>query len=347
MIMNKKILVTGSSGHLGAALVITLRQRGFDVISIDIKPSNTTDIVGSITDKKFINSCMRDVDSVIHTATLHKPHIVTHSYEKFIETNVLGTLNILKLSKLMNVKSFIYVSTTSTFGDALIPDKGLPAAYIDESTNTIPKNIYGVTKQSAEDLCQIFHRNYNLPCLVLKLSRFFQEEDDCRIARKNFDSDNLKANEYLYRRVDIQDAVEAIILAMEKAPRKKFNRYIISANSPFSKDDMAMLRINAPSVVEKYFPEYVEIYKDFNWKMNSIIDRVYINTKAREELGWSPVFDFKHVLTSLKLGKNFRSPLALEIGSKGYHDEIFEDGPYPVFEYTIQPPHIEEIDGYV
>ncbi|MCL1127348.1 NAD-dependent epimerase/dehydratase family protein [Shewanella surugensis] len=330
--MIKNILVTGSSGHLGASLVIILKQRGFNVVSIDLKPSDTTDIVGSINDTKLIYRYMKGVDAVIHAAALHKPHIMTHSYTMFLESNTLGTLNLLEASKLMNVKSFIYISTTSTFGDALIPEQGLPAAYIEELTQAIPKNIYGVTKKNAEDLCQIFHRNYKLPCLILKLSRFFQGDDDCKLARSLFSSDNLKANEYLYRRVDVQDAVDAIILAMEKAPKIKFDRYIISANCPFSKKDMPALRLNASSVVQKYFPNYIDIYQDLNWRMNTVIDRVYVNDKARRELNWQPKFDFKYVLNALIRGHNYRSPLAVEMGSKGYHDEVFANGPYPIFE---------------
>jgi hypothetical protein len=60
------------------------------------------------------------------------------------------------------------------------------------------------------------------------------------------------------------------------------------------------------------------------------IDRVYVNERARTELGWEPVYDFKTVVDRLAAGEDFRSPLARLIGSKGYHAEQFGDGPYPV-----------------
>ncbi len=60
------------------------------------------------------------------------------------------------------------------------------------------------------------------------------------------------------------------------------------------------------------------------------IDRVYVNRRAVTELGWRPKHDFRSVLDSLRTGDDFRSPLAREVGSKGYHDVVFEDGPYPV-----------------
>ena len=47
-------------------------------------------------------------------------------------------------------------------------------------------------------------------------------------------------------------------------------------------------------------------------------------------MGWRPEFDFAHVLDSLRVDRDFRSPLAREIGSKGYHDRLLGDGPYHV-----------------
>src|SRR5258708_38584454 len=106
---------------------------------------------------------------------------------------------------------------------------GAPAAWIDEEVSPRPKNIYGVTKAAAEDLCQLFHRNQKLPCLVLRTSRFFPEEDDSKEARDGFSDDNLKVNEYLHRRVDIEDIVSAHLLAAERAPALGGRKYIISA----------------------------------------------------------------------------------------------------------------------
>src|SRR5437762_11013629 len=150
---------------------------------------------------------MQGVDVVIHAATLHKPHIATHSDQEFLDTNVTGTLNLLQEAKIQGAKSFIYTSTTSTFGDMLTPPKNEPAIWVTEETEAIPKNIYGVTKAAAEDLCQIFYRNLKLPCLILKTSRFFPEEDDKRSIRDLYEDENIKVNEYLYRRVDIEDVV--------------------------------------------------------------------------------------------------------------------------------------------
>lgn len=198
--MYGKVLVTGSSGHLGEALVSTLQARGHAVVGVDLLPGAHTHRVGTIADRAFVREAMAGVDVVLHPATLHKPHVATHSRQEFIDTNLTGTLNLLEEAVAGGVRAFVYTSTTSVFGDALVPPPGEPAAWITEDVRPEPKNIYGVTKAAAEDLCQLFQRNQKLPCIVLRTSRFFAEEDDDRRARESFSDANLKANEFLYRR---------------------------------------------------------------------------------------------------------------------------------------------------
>src|ERR1700676_3333724 len=127
-----KILVTGSSGHLGEALVRTLRDKNCEVIGVDIISSEFTNAAGSIVDPRFVKRCMAGVDAVIHTATLHKPHVATHSRQSFVETNITGTLNLLEEALLGGVSSFVFTSTTSAFGSALTASPGSPAAWITE-----------------------------------------------------------------------------------------------------------------------------------------------------------------------------------------------------------------------
>jgi len=83
-------------------------------------------------------------------------------------------------------------------------------------------------------------------------------------------------------------------------------------------------------VVRERVAEYEAAYRERGWKMFPGIDRVYVNERARTELGWNPHYDFARVIECVKAGEDFRSPLARVIGSKGYHDEVFAEGPYPV-----------------
>jgi UDP-glucose 4-epimerase len=324
------ILVTGSAGHLGEALVRTLLDAGRRPRGVDIKPSAFTHAVGSISDRGFVRTCMRGVDAVLHAATLHKPHVATHTRQAFVDTNVTGTLNLLEEATAAGVGAFVFTSTTSVFGRALTPPSGAAAAWITEDVVPVPRNIYGVTKAAAENVCELFHHTGGLPCLILRTSRFFPEPDDNKRTRQAYDDANVKSNEFLYRRADIEDVVDAHLLALEKAPAIGFGRYIVSATTPFTRDDLPELRADAAAVVRRRVPRYEEVYASRGWSMFPAIDRVYVNERARNALGWSPKYDFTRVIDLVRAGEDPRSPLARTIGSKGYHADTYADGPYPV-----------------
>jgi nucleoside-diphosphate-sugar epimerase len=324
------ILVTGSSGHLGEGLMRCLVAEKRAARGLDIKPSPFTTHVGSITDRSAVRAAMDGVAAVIHTATLHKPHVATHGRQDFVDVNITGTLNLLEEAVAAKAGAFVFTSTTSVFGDALRPPPGAPAAWITEEVRPVPTNIYGVTKHAAEDLVALFRKLHGLPGIVLRTSRFFPEQDDLRAVREGYEDANAKANEFLHRRVDIEDVAAAHLLALERAPALGFERFIISATTPFRPEDLAELRTDAAAVLARRRPAYVEEYRRRGWSMFPSIDRVYVNAHARETLGWRPRHDFSSIIAALSRNEDPRSPLARAIGAKGYHDRTFQDGPYPL-----------------
>jgi nucleoside-diphosphate-sugar epimerase len=325
-VRSEKVLVTGSSGHLGEALVRTLREHGHDVVGLDVLDSPTTTVTGSVADRDVVRACLAGVRAVLHPATLHKPHVGSHDRQAFVDTNITGTLTLLEESVAAGVESFVFTSTTSTFGRALTPGRGAPAAWITEDVVPIPRNVYGVTKTAAENLAELVHRDHGLPVLILRTSRFFPEPDDRDEIRTAYPDANVKATEYLYRRVDIADVVDAHLLAMARAPELGFDRFVVSATTPFTEADLPALHADAPSVVARLFPDQPAEYARRGWRMFGEIDRVYVNARARELLGWAPRYDFRYVLDRLKADEDPRSPLARAIGAKGYHD--VSTGPY-------------------
>ncbi|RBY81366.1 NAD(P)-dependent oxidoreductase [Blastococcus sp. TF02-09] len=326
--MTGRVLVTGSAGHLGEALVRTLREAGRDVVGLDRLASPSTDVVASVTDRESVRRAMEGVTAVLHTATLHKPHVGTHSRQDFVDTNVTGTLVALEEAVAAGVGAFVFTSTTSAFGRALTPGDGAPAAWITEDVVPRPLNIYGTTKVAAEDLCELLARDAGLPCVVLRTSRFFPAADDSDQVRTGYADANAKVNELLYRRADLHDVVDAHLAAIDRAPGLGFGRYVVSATTPFGPEDLAELHRDAPAVVERLFPEYRDVYARLGWRMFPRIDRVYVNERARADLGWRPRYDFAHALDLLRSGAPARSPLAVAIGAKGYHDVSI--GPYTV-----------------
>lgn len=322
------ILVTGAAGHLGCALMLSLPSLGYTPIGIDILNSATTTHVGSIADRQFVEKLFVDypkIRHVLHTATLHKPHVESHTKSDFVNTNITGTLNLLEASTGLGpgrIESFIFLSTTSVFGQALSPKAGSPAVWIDESVTPVPKNIYGVTKAAAEDLCRLQHMQTSLPVLVLRTSRFFPEPDDDEGRRAAMGDENLKCLELAYRRTDIADVVSACVAGMQRAKEIGWGKYIISAPPPFpnNAETLRMLDSDAGKVYRECIPGIEVVFNKQDWKFLPRLDRVYDSNKALQELGWKPTFTIQYAMEKIAKGEEWRSQLTFQVGKKGYHD---------------------------
>ncbi|RWE40624.1 MAG: NAD(P)-dependent oxidoreductase [Mesorhizobium sp.] len=299
-----RILLTGSSGWLGSALAPLLRGLGHDVTGLDPVSSAETRIVGSIADRDLVMRAVGEnrIEAIIHSGALHKPNIESHANSDFIATNVQGTLNLLDAAVAANMQRFVFTSTTSLMISQAIRDgfKGgaRRAAWLTEAMSPEPRNIYGVTKLSAEHLCRLYHLQHGLPVVVLRTARFFPEADDMAHAIEQSDA-NTKANELLFRRLTVDDAARAHVAALEKAPELGFDIFIVCAPTPFQPDDCADLIADAPSVVARYYPEFPALYARKGWTMFSSIDRVYDASRARDRLGFACRTSFADVLTAL------------------------------------------------
>ncbi|RWY49208.1 NAD-dependent epimerase/dehydratase family protein [Mucilaginibacter gilvus] len=150
-----KVLVTGSSGQLGSATVTQLNAYGHEVTGIDVMPAATTHQLIDIKDKEAVEAITKGFDAIIHTAALHGKHFeLNYPRGAFIQTNILGTLNLLNACVVNGVKRFLYTSTTSIYGEALV-DKD-KAVWVDETLAERPRDIYDITKQTTEQLCRDF-----------------------------------------------------------------------------------------------------------------------------------------------------------------------------------------------
>jgi UDP-glucose 4-epimerase len=298
------VVLTGSSGWLGRFLAPRLRAAGHSVVGLDVAPGPDTQVLGSVADPHAVAAAFAQapVQGVIHAAALHKPDLARHPTQAFIDVNVGGTLNLLQAAQAAGASRFVFTSTTSLMiSQAIRDDTADHAVWLDEGTGPLePRNAYGATKLAAEALCRVAWIEQRLPCIVLRTSRFFPEDDDTHTTPSG---PNLKANELLYRRLTVEDAAEAHLVALERAPEVGFDQFIVSAPTPFARSEAHELARDAAVVVERHFPEARALYTRQGWVLPARIGRVYDASRIERVLGWRCQTDFAALLRSLHEGR--------------------------------------------
>jgi UDP-glucose 4-epimerase len=296
-----RVLVTGSAGYLGERICQHLEDEAFEVIGFDQAASEYTNVVGDIQDHDLLIQALQGVEVAVHVAGYHRPYlhhqIVTE--QQLIETNIVGTLNLLESAAKVGVKNLVFTSTTAVYGDsrksAHLSDGTQAATIISEETLPRPRGPYGMSKLAAERLCEVYHNRKNLNVIILRPSRFFPDQDVDE-SLETLSSHNLKANELLHRRVDVRDLVAVYSLAVRAVERLQFDLFLISAATPLLDCDPRALMTDAPGVVEAFFPGCTAVYTAREWSMAKTIEFVYSSSKVRKFLGYQSDHDFKYHL---------------------------------------------------
>jgi nucleoside-diphosphate-sugar epimerase len=298
-----RVLLTGSSGWLGRFLAPALARAGHAVTGLDIAPGTHTDVIGSVADAALVEQLFAGhrFEGVIHAGALHKPDIARYPAQAFIDVNVTGTLGLLEAAVRHGAGRFVFTSTTSLMITQAIRDEvGAQAMWLDETSGPLrPRNIYGVTKRAAEELCRLWHDLHGLPVIALRVSRFFPEDDD---THEVLSGENLKANEFLNRRLTVEDCAAAHIAALDEAPRIGWGTYVVSASPPFTRADAARLKTDAAALIAERFPEAPALYAARGWVLPQSIGRVYDAFAIERDLGFRCETDFAAVLAALREG---------------------------------------------
>ena len=266
-----RIIVTGAAGLIGSAIVERLRSQ-HEVVGVDVRSARPVSLVADCDDVAVWGPQIGAVDAIVHVAALHAPHVGHRPDAEFRRINVDVTARLLDHAHRVGARHFVLTSTTSVYGDALeFPDS---AVWVDETLDPQPRDIYDVTKLAAERLVADA-ADASLGTTSLRMSRCFPEAAGMMAAYR------------LHRGIDRRDVAEAHALAVERdsGPPQTF---VISATSPFQREDCNRLINNAPSVIEQRCPGLMSRMAGLGWNLPSSIGRVYDTSLAGRELGFRP-----------------------------------------------------------
>lgn len=278
-----KVLVTGSAGRVGRAVYRRLLKH-HTVVGLDVVPSPTTDIVGSMEDAGLLHSILHDCHAVVHTAALHAPHVGHDSSERFWAVNVKATEQLARLCAKAGARRFVFTSTTALYGAGRRATGA--ALWLDEASVPEPVSVYHGTKLAAELALQRIASAHDLHVTVLRIGRCFPEPAPVMAAYR------------LHRGVDVRDVAAAHELALGYE-HSGYRHYVISGSTPFCFEDSRELFEAAPRVLSRRCPALVEAFNARGWALPNSIDRVYWSSSAATELGWTPRFGWDEVLAEL------------------------------------------------
>lgn len=166
-----KILVTGGAGYIGSHVVESLQKHGYQVIVLDNLysgkkqnlPPNITFIKASILSINALRQAFTQYnpDAVIHLAALKAAGESMVDAISYSDTNIIGTINVLKVMLTHKVKYFVFSSSAAVYGEP----QYLP---IDEEHILSPTNYYGATKLIMENIIRWYSKVYELKYTTLR-----------------------------------------------------------------------------------------------------------------------------------------------------------------------------------
>lgn len=269
-----RIVVTGGAGRIGRAIRSAATCAGFDVVGVDLAGGGGT-VLADVRDLDAMVRLFEGACGAIHCAGLHAPHIGREDDDAFRSINVGGTESVLRAARRIGVGRIVLSSSTAVLGGG--SDEGAPARWIDDATEPHARTIYHETKLEAEALVR-GATGPNLRASIVRLGRCFPEDP------------HLVAFYRLCRGIGERDAARAHLAAFHNAD-DACEPLIACATTPFRREDVHELGIDAPAVMERRCPDVLDAFRRQGWLVPPRTDRVYDNAGIRTRWAWVPEDD--------------------------------------------------------
>lgn len=286
-----KILITGARGNFPTALIPRLLAAGHQLVLLDLEPidgkEGCINIQADIRDAGAVMFAMQGCDAVIHAMAYHGLSAASRNEEDYYTVNVTGTQNVLRAMVLHNIRSLVFSSTDSVYGDKM--RSSLAYDVMDEKSPCIPIHIYPLTKVLGEEICHFYARTRNFNIAILRYGCFIPADwKTAGIGR-------------LTNWLDREDVAQANELALGAVFAKKFNceTFIINSAKPFTDADWPALATNPEPVIDRYYPGAVALLKKHGLTVPKVHHR-YDITKAVTQLGYKPQHNFEQFLDRLQ-----------------------------------------------
>lgn len=302
---NKKVLVTGAAGFIGSHLVERLVALQADVTcfvrydslnswgfldSLPIK--NSLNIISAdLKDSDAVREAVRGQDVVFHLAAAVS---IPHSYDfprEHLQTNIIGTFNVLQASKEYNIKKLVHVSSSEVYGTAI-------QAPIKEDHPLQGQSPYSATKIAADKLAESFYLSYNVPITIARPFNTFGPRQSARAIIPTIITQALTEDKVMLGNSKptrdfnyVENTVDGLV---ETAQSEKSIGEVINFGSG-KEISIAELAKKIISLLGKKI-EIVQQKERFRPDKSEIMRLVADNTKAKELLNWEPRIGFEEGL---------------------------------------------------
>ena len=299
-----RILVTGAEGFIGSHLIENLVSKGNKVTALILynsfnsygwlehidksKFKKIKIISGDIRDFQSILSFMKQVDVVINLAALIAIPYSYKAAKSYVDTNIIGTQNILEAARILKTKKIIHTSTSEVYGTAqIIPIK--------ENHPINSQSPYAATKAGADQLVKSYHYSFDLPVTILRPFNTFGPRQSMRaviptiigqaLKGENIHIGNVKTTrDFTY----VLDTVEAFSKAISA---KNINGEEINVGSNYEISIKEII-ITISEILNKKLIIKIEAQR-VRPKSSEVERLVCSNKKAKKLLNWSPKLNGK------------------------------------------------------